>query len=175
MQNIYTPDVNKKLDRLRERAKQKKVKFSISRSFMDGLLRTSACPCCANCLTFETNSEFELTVDRLVPVYGYTEGNVVALCRQCNTLKDNKSPKELTRVGLKYLAIWMEKECLKRNLKWKTNTDFSKFVVNLHPLDLLGRFFHKLGFAILHRKALGDFFNAEWRRFIDKEMNRERR
>lgn len=60
-----------------------------------------ACPCCGTALQVGRNGGLHNSpsYDRLCPELGYTEGNVVVLCVECNAIKNAAGPERILQVG----------------------------------------------------------------------------
>lgn len=138
--------VAKRLSRLKERAKHKNVPFGITAKKLAVIMEEESCPACHKKYTITTGSKRYLTIDRLIPSYGYVDINIVALCSHCNGLKEDRLPDELRASDKEYIATWIEKECATRNLKIPERNTKPKSIEKLaFHLVNLGKKIIKLG------------------------------
>ncbi len=56
-------------------------------------------------------SEWNLSVDRIIPELGYREGNIILVSKRANTMKSNAEVKDIVKLGNFYTNLLKEKEC----------------------------------------------------------------
>lgn len=89
---------------LKERAESKNIDFDLSLTSIRNLLKAKKCFYTGTELTFETNSQRGLSIDRIDSSKGYVKGNVCACTRRVNSIKGN-----LTSHEIKMLANKLDK------------------------------------------------------------------
>lgn len=104
------------LRRIRHRALARGIGFSLSRPALKKMLQVKACPICSASLTAEQNHPHEISIDRIVPVLGYTDQNTAAICRTCNFLKADLDPQRLEANGHGSIATWVRQTAAARGL-----------------------------------------------------------
>lgn len=104
------------LRRIRHRALARGIGFSLSRRALKQMLKTKNCPVCWAVFVSEQNHKHEISIDRIVPVLGYTDKNTAAICRECNTIKADLDPDRLEAKGQEYLARWVRQMAAERGL-----------------------------------------------------------
>lgn len=114
----YSKTIVRKRDRLKARSLAKGVGFSLTKAQVEGLSVEATCPCCKMQMTLIANHDNEVSIDRIVPMYGYIWINTVAICRSCNNRKADMSPDQLDKAGLAWIADWVRDECKSRNLRY---------------------------------------------------------
>lgn len=120
----YSKTIVRKRDRLKARAMAKGVGFSLTKAQVEELSIEAPCPCCQAQMTIIANHDHEVSIDRIVPMYGYIWLNTIAICRSCNNRKADMGPDELDKAGLKYIADWVRAECKARSLRVSPTTLF---------------------------------------------------
>ena len=73
----------------RLRAKRDGVPFSIAE---EDIILPDTCPICGVVMVILGDRRTSPSLDRIVPVAGYTPENMVVICFQCNTRKNDSTP-----------------------------------------------------------------------------------
>lgn len=110
---------------MRDRARTLRIPFDDAYFTVNRLIRlfqsTPNCPCCGVSIDYgfkvagRVNNRCP-SMDRLVPLHGYTRRNTVLVCWRCNNLKRDASPDELERV-----AMWFKEQLSRKRLRWRTD------------------------------------------------------
>lgn len=85
------------LHNARQKSKNAGIPFTLTRESMPFL--PVSCPCCGVLFQIGGPWRSQPSLDRIYPEDGYIPRNVHWLCRRCNQLKNNASPRELMRLA----------------------------------------------------------------------------
>tara|TARA_Y100000401_G_scaffold110301_1_gene107408 strand:- start:787 stop:1215 length:429 start_codon:yes stop_codon:yes gene_type:complete len=101
-----------KFQKIRYRAKKEGIHFSITAKYIKSMYpEDGLCPVFKKPFVFGELSEWNLSVDRIIPELGYREGNIILVSKRANTMKSNAEVKDIVKLGSFYTNLLKEKEC----------------------------------------------------------------
>jgi len=102
-----------KFQKIRYRARKDGVYFNITAKDLRSLYpKDGLCPVFKKPFVFGELSEWNLSVDRIIPELGYQVDNIILVSKRANTMKSNATVKEIIKLGKFYTKLMKDKECL---------------------------------------------------------------
>lgn len=93
----------------KQRAKDRKIPFTLDREHLSKLLKKGSCPICGQEMRRNKRHGSKVnspSLDRMVPGDGYTNTNVIVICHRCNTMKQAIPLSELPELLSKQSRAW---------------------------------------------------------------------
>lgn len=97
----------------KKRAKKKNIPFNITEQDIINIIpKNNKCPIMKT--IFEKNTDFVMSLDRIIPKRGYVKDNIQIISHKANMMKNNATPEELLLFGK--WSLKFGKQYLKNNL-----------------------------------------------------------